>query len=90
MMHRSEDGRKTALITVQALTLRHESLEEEDNAHDVSLKPFRLIPGFRLISTWLPVGGSLRGRVKLGKGFWFMEVKDDYCYWAADRRCEML
>jgi hypothetical protein len=28
------------LITIQALTLRHESLEEEDNEHDVSLKPF--------------------------------------------------
>jgi hypothetical protein len=31
---------QSTLITIQALTLRHESLEEEDNEHDVSLKPF--------------------------------------------------
>jgi len=28
------------LIPNPGLTLRHESLEEEDNEHDVSLKPF--------------------------------------------------
>ncbi len=28
------------LITIQALTLRHESVGKEDDEHDVSLKPF--------------------------------------------------
>ncbi len=33
-------AKRQTLFTIQDLTLRHESLEKEDNRHDVSLKPF--------------------------------------------------
>ncbi len=38
--HGKTTGKGTSLITIQALTLRHESVGKEDDEHDGSLKPF--------------------------------------------------